>query len=153
MNENLLQVTKYWILNDRLPYTLNWSMQARRSTIPSKHNKLRNTTLLIKCLFIQKAQQREDVRVKVSMYTHTQLHKYSNNNCTSLHTAIHGTQELLFYIAIKQQCCTSCTIHGSVTVEWRLRCHSSTGVSTVHLRAQGWGSTLFPFFLIKITKI
>jgi hypothetical protein len=32
INENLLQMTKYWILNDRLPFTLNQSTQARWST-------------------------------------------------------------------------------------------------------------------------
>jgi hypothetical protein len=32
MNENLLQVTEYQILSDRLPYTLNQSTQARRSS-------------------------------------------------------------------------------------------------------------------------
>jgi lipocalin len=36
MNENLSQVTEYWILSDRLPYTLNRSTQARRSNYSIK---------------------------------------------------------------------------------------------------------------------
>ena len=82
-------------------------------------------------LLKRKVQQREDMRVGVSMYTHTQSHKYSHNNCTSLYT-IQCTPEQLVYMAIKQQCSTSCTVQCSVTVEWRLRYHSSTaGVNTV----------------------
>ena len=47
MNENLLQVTKYWILKDRLPYTLNQSTQARRSNYslhPNTTNEKHNST-------------------------------------------------------------------------------------------------------------
>jgi hypothetical protein len=66
----------------------------------------------------KKSQQREDVRMKVSMYTHTQSHKYSNNNYTTSLYTTHGIPALLVHITIKQQCSTSCTVQGSVTVEW-----------------------------------
>ena len=79
----------------------------------------------------KKAQQWEDVRMKVSMFTHTQSHKYSNNNCTTSLNTIHGTPALLVHITIKQQRSTSGTVQGSGTVEWRLQYHSSTGVTTV----------------------
>ncbi len=119
MNENLLQVgdqmldSKWQIAlhtqSKHASKTKYYSIQVQQI---EKHNNA--------CQMppYKKAQQREDVRMKVSMYTHTQSHKYSNNNCTTILYTIHGTPALLVYSTIKQQCSTSWFVQGSVTVEW-----------------------------------
>jgi hypothetical protein len=75
MRTSRSQVTEYWILKDRLPYTLNQSTQARQSNHSSKRNKQ---------VTQHQAQQREEVRekegtyevrVKVGTYNHEQQEK------------------------------------------------------------------------------
>ena len=76
MNENLFQVTKYWILKERLPYTLNQKHACMKKKLTIQTQQMRNTTPLVACLLIRKAQQREEVRVKVGTYEHDQQYKW-----------------------------------------------------------------------------
>jgi hypothetical protein len=73
MRSNLLQVTYYWILKDRLPYTLNQSMQARRSNYSSKRNKQEMQHHSLHASWWEKHNKgKQEVRVKVGMYKHEQ---------------------------------------------------------------------------------
>jgi hypothetical protein len=105
-------VTKYWILKDRLPYTLNQGMQARRSNYYIQTQQMRNKTPLVACLLMRKAQQSEEVSMKVGM---NRMSNYTRKMSTTtghwahnytLHLTVHcrTVDSVLLYIGITARC-------------------------------------------------